>query len=147
MLNSNQSAWFHFKSFLVFIWSGYYAYESDLTPPTLRTTEHVHITWRTATYIYTYIYIRTYLKSQLNTNMTELARFARSLISHKLTVIPRQSRGRIGNELCRAPNPHTRYSLSNVYHPGMHGFECVATRGNKKCGLYPYLIHTFWPIA
>ena len=32
------------------------------------------------TYIYIYIYIRTYLKSQLNTNMTELACFARSLI-------------------------------------------------------------------
>ena len=31
-------------------------------------------------YIYIYICIRTYLKSQLNTNMTELARFARSLI-------------------------------------------------------------------
>ena len=30
--------------------------------------------------IYIYIYIRTYLKSQLNTNMTELARFACSLI-------------------------------------------------------------------
>ena len=28
-----------------------------------------------------YIYIRTYLKSRLNTNMTELARFARSLIT------------------------------------------------------------------
>ena len=46
-------------------------------------------------------------------------------------------------ELCRAPNPRTRYSLSNLYHPGMHGFERVATRGNKKCGLCPYLIHTF----
>ena len=50
-------------------------------------------------------------------------------------------------ELCRAPNPRTRYSLSNLYHPGMRGFERVATRGNKKCGLCPYLIHTFGPIA
>ena len=38
-------------------------------------------------------------------------------------------------ELCRAPNPRTRYSLSNLYHPGVRGFERVATRGNKKCGL------------
>ena len=84
MLNSNRSARIHFKSFLVFVSSGYYALESGphLTPPTLRITEHAHIGWRTATYIYiyTYIYIRTYLKSRLNTNMTELARFARSLI-------------------------------------------------------------------
>ena len=50
-------------------------------------------------------------------------------------------------ELCRAPNPRTRYSLSNLYHPGMRGFERVATRGNKKCRLCPYLIHTFGPIA
>ena len=50
-------------------------------------------------------------------------------------------------ELCRAPNPSTRYSLSNLYHPGMRGFERVATRGNKKCGLCPYLIRTFGPIA
>ena len=50
-------------------------------------------------------------------------------------------------ELCRALNPHTRYSLSNLYHPGMRGFERVATRGNKKCGLCLYLIHTFGPIA
>ena len=42
-------------------------------------------------------------------------------------------------ELCRAPNPRTRYSLSNLYHPGMLGFERVATRGNKKCGLCPHL--------
>ena len=47
----------------------------------------------------------------------------------------------------RAPNPRTRYSLSNLYHPGMRGFERVATRGNKKCGLCPYLILTFGPIA
>ena len=40
-------------------------------------------------------------------------------------------------ELCRAPNPRTRYSLSNLYHPGMRGFERVATRGNKKCGYAP----------
>ena len=38
-------------------------------------------------------------------------------------------------------------SLSNLYNPGMRGFESVATRGNKKCGLCPYLIHTFGPIA
>ena len=51
-------------------------------------------------------------------------------------------------ELCQVPNPRTRYSLSNLYHPGMHGFECVATRGNIKCGLCPYLlIHTFGPIV
>ena len=50
-------------------------------------------------------------------------------------------------ELCRAPNPRTRYSLSNLYHPGMRGFERVATRRNKKCGLCLYLIHTFGPIA
>ena len=50
-------------------------------------------------------------------------------------------------ELCRAPNPRTRYSLSNLYHPGMRGFERIATRGNKKCGLCPYLIHTFGSIA
>ena len=50
-------------------------------------------------------------------------------------------------ELCRAPNPRTGYSLSNLYHPGMRGFERVATRGNKKCGLCLYLIHTFGPIA
>ena len=31
-------------------------------------------------YIYVCKYIRTYLKSRLNSNMTELARFARSLI-------------------------------------------------------------------
>ena len=49
-------------------------------------------------------------------------------------------------ELCRAPNPRTRYSISNLYHPGMRGFERVATRGNKKCRLCPYLIHTFGPI-
>ena len=29
----------------------------------------------------------------------------------------------------------------------MRGFERVATRGNKKCGLCLYLIHTFGPIA
>ena len=44
-------------------------------PPSMRihnlTYDHIHI----------YIYIRTYLKSQLNMNKTELARFARSLIS------------------------------------------------------------------
>ena len=34
------------------------------------------------------------------------------------------------SELCGAPNPCTRYSLSNLY-PGMHGFERVASRGNK----------------
>ena len=45
------------------------------------------------------------------------------------------------------PNPRTRYSLSNLYHPGMRGFERIATRGNKKCGLSLYLIHTFGPIA
>ena len=50
-------------------------------------------------------------------------------------------------ELCRAPIPRTHYSLSNLYHPGMRGFERVATRGNKKCGLCLYLIHTFGPIA
>ena len=50
-------------------------------------------------------------------------------------------------ELCRAPNPRTRYSLSNLYHPGMRGFEHIATRGNKKCGLCLYLIHSFGPIA
>ena len=50
-------------------------------------------------------------------------------------------------ELCRAPNPRTRYSLSNLYHPGVRGFERVATRGNKKCGLCLYLIYTFLPIA
>ena len=64
----------------------------------------------------------------------------------------RLSRGEAGGEpetreLCRAPNPRTRYSLSNLYHPGMRGFERVATRGNKKCGLCLYLIHTFGPIA
>ena len=50
-------------------------------------------------------------------------------------------------ELCQAANPRTRYSLSNLYHPGMRGFECVATRGNKKYGLCLYLIHTFVPIV
>ena len=50
-------------------------------------------------------------------------------------------------ELCQAPNPRTRYSLSNLYHPGMRGFERVATRANKKCGLCPYLIRTFGPIG
>ena len=50
-------------------------------------------------------------------------------------------------ELCGAPNPRTRYSLSNLYHPGMRGFERVVTRGNKKCGLCLYLIHTFGRIA
>ena len=50
-------------------------------------------------------------------------------------------------ELCRAPNPRTRYSLSNLYHPGMLGFERIATRRNKKCGLCLYLIHTFAPIV
>ena len=38
-------------------------------------------------------------------------------------------------------------SLSNLYHTGMRGFERVVTRGNKKCGLCLYLIHTFGPIA
>ena len=37
-------------------------------------------------------------------------------------------------ELCRAPNPRTRYSLSNLYHSGTRGFERVATRGHKKSG-------------
>ena len=50
-------------------------------------------------------------------------------------------------ELCRAPNPRTRYSLSNLYHPGARCFERLATRGNIKCGLCLYLIHTFGPIA
>ena len=50
-------------------------------------------------------------------------------------------------ELCGAPNPRARYSLSNLYYPGMRGFESVATRGNKKCGLRLYLIHIFGPIA
>ena len=50
-------------------------------------------------------------------------------------------------ELGRAPNPRTRYSLSNLYHLGMRGFEHIATRGNKKCGLCLYLIHSFGPIA
>ena len=50
-------------------------------------------------------------------------------------------------ELCRAPNPCTRYSRSNLYYPGMCGFECAATQGNKKCGLCLYLIHNFGPIA
>ena len=49
-------------------------------------------------------------------------------------------------ELCRAPNPRTRYSLSNLYHPGMRGFERVATRGNKMCGL-PLFNRSFGPIA
>ena len=35
-------------------------------------------------------------------------------------------------ELCRASNPRTRYSLSNLYHAGMRVFECIATRENKK---------------
>ena len=39
------------------------------------------------------------------------------------------------SELCRALNPHIRYSLSNIHH--------IATRGNKKCGLCPYLINSF----
>ena len=34
-----------------------------------------------------YIYIRMYLKSQLNTNMTELSRFARSLINFSIFII------------------------------------------------------------
>ena len=51
------------------------------------------------------------------------------------------------SELCRVPNPRTCYSLSNLYHQGMRGFKRVATRGNKKCGLCLYLIHTFGPIA
>ena len=43
--------------------------------------------------------------------------------------------------LCRAPNPRTRYSLSNLYHAGMRGFERVATRGNKKCCIFnPYFL-------
>ena len=50
------------------------------------------------------------------------------------------------NKLCRAPNPRTRYGLTNLYHAGMHIFERVATRVNKK-GLCLYLIHTFWPIT
>ena len=50
-------------------------------------------------------------------------------------------------ELCQAPNPRTRYSLSNLNHPGIRGFERVATRGNKKRGLCPNLIRTFGPIA
>ena len=49
-------------------------------------------------------------------------------------------------ELCGAPNPRTSYSLSNLYHPGMLGFERVATRGNKKRGLCPYLILSFGQI-
>ena len=43
-------------------------------------------------------------------------------------------------ELCGAPNPLTRNSLSNLYHPGLRGFERVATRGNKKCGLCPHFL-------
>ena len=58
---------------------------------------------------------------------------------------PRENRKRWS--YARAPNPRTRYSLSNLYHPGMRGFERVETRGNKKCGLCLYLIHTFGPIA
>ena len=58
---------------------------------------------------------------------------------------PRENRKR--GSYAQAPNPRTRYSLSNLYHPGMRGFERVATRGNKKCGLCLYLIHTFGPIA
>ena len=46
-------------------------------------------------------------------------------------------------ELYRAPNPRTRYSLSNLYHADVSVFKRVATRGNKKCGLCPYLIHNF----
>ena len=30
------------------------------------------------------------------------------------------------------------YSLSNLYHASMGGFECVATHGNKKCGLFSH---------
>ena len=56
-------------------------------------------------------------------------------ITHELSVIPRQS--------CRAPSLHTRYSLCNLYYPGMCSFGHVATCGNIKCGLCPYLIHTF----
>ena len=37
----------------------------------------------TPTHTITYTYIRTYQKSQLNTNKTELARFARSLITNQ----------------------------------------------------------------
>ena len=60
---------------------------------------------------------------------------------------PTENRKPETRELCRAPSLHTRYSLSNLYHPGMRGFERVATCGNKKCGLCPYLIHTFGPIG
>ena len=51
--------------------------------------------------------------------------------------------------LARSPFVLTEHisSLSNLYHPGMRGFERVATRGNKKCGLCLYLIHNFGPIA
>ena len=72
--------------------------------------------------------------------------------SYNSRVYIRLSRGEAevepeSRELCRAPNPRTRYSLSNLYHPGMRGFEHVATRGNKKFRLCPNLIHTFGPIA
>ena len=40
-------------------------------------------------------------------------------------------------ELCRAPKPHSRYSLSKLYHPGMRDFERVATGGNKEVLVMP----------
>ena len=45
----------------------------------------LYIDYRPGDRSITYTYIRKYLKSQLNTNMTELSRFDRSLISSAAT--------------------------------------------------------------
>ena len=88
-----------------------------------------------------YIRIAFFIELQLRVSRTLRSLANNSRVFGYPEAKPRENREM--RELCRAPNPRTRYSLSNLYHPGMRGFERVATRGNIKCGLCPYLIHTF----
>ena len=87
MLNSNQACGSILKHFSVcFKWL--LCFRKWLTLNSSHITYHracaCNLTYRHI-YVYIYIYIHTYLKSQLNTNMTELARFAHSLTMNEGT--------------------------------------------------------------
>ena len=73
-------------------------------PPSM----HIH----NLTYDHIHIYIRTYLKSQLNTNKTELVRFARSLITFIPTNIASQFQGISASAASMGATPVTDEDIS-----------------------------------
>ena len=73
MLNSNQSARFHFKTFLVFVTSSYCVVEMADTPSTLRTTGPALINVERTTYIYIYVIARVGVKFGINFTSVRLS--------------------------------------------------------------------------